>query len=119
MKRTLKAAVAITGIGMVTPLGNNPSEVLHGIKSGITEATSPTRFDASSFPCQFCARISLIIQDLTMRLRQAQSVKAPRLANGSVVGSGTATIWNPAMPPPLGMLRVSVSELPLTFEKMA
>ena len=49
--------VVITGIGMVTPLGNDPAEVLRRIEAGDSAAAPPTGFDATAFICPVCAQV--------------------------------------------------------------
>jgi 3-oxoacyl-[acyl-carrier-protein] synthase II len=53
----MHARVVITGIGMVTPLGQNPLEVLHAIETGRSAVAPPTRFDATPFSCPVCAEV--------------------------------------------------------------
>ncbi|MCX5673012.1 MAG: hypothetical protein NTU94_16990, partial [Planctomycetota bacterium] len=48
-------SVAITGLGVVTPLGGTPAEVLCRIGAGETAARRPTGFDAAPFSCPSCA----------------------------------------------------------------
>lgn len=57
MNVTRQQEVAITGIGLVTPLGNDPSEVLQRIQAGDSAAGSPTGFDAKAFTCPVCAQV--------------------------------------------------------------
>ena len=49
--------VVITGVGMVTPLGDNPRAVLRGIQAGESAAAAPTGFDAHLFACPLSAEI--------------------------------------------------------------
>ena len=49
--------VAITGIGMVTPLGSEPGEILARIAAGESAASAPSTFDASPFDCPVCTEI--------------------------------------------------------------
>jgi len=49
-------AVVITGIGMVTPLGRQPPEVLRRIEAG-DSAAAPSGFSPDVFACPVCARV--------------------------------------------------------------
>ena len=53
----MRAHVVITGIGMVTPLGKNPLEILRGIETGRSAVAPPTHFDAAPFSCPVCAEV--------------------------------------------------------------
>lgn len=47
----MKPRVVITGIGMVTPLGNDLATTWDGITNGRSGVRKVTKFDASAFPC--------------------------------------------------------------------
>ncbi len=49
--------VVITGLGAVTPIGNNISEFWDGISSGKSGAGAITKFDASLFKTQFACEV--------------------------------------------------------------
>jgi len=49
--------VVITGIGALTPIGNNYAEYVDGLKKGKSGAAPITRFDASLFKVQFACEI--------------------------------------------------------------
>lgn len=49
--------VVITGMGAVTPIGNNVSEYLAALQKGISGAATITRFDASQFKAQFACEV--------------------------------------------------------------
>lgn len=53
----MRAHVVITGIGMVTPLGQNPLEILRSIETGQSTVAPPTSFDATPFSCPVCAEV--------------------------------------------------------------
>jgi 3-oxoacyl-[acyl-carrier-protein] synthase II len=49
--------VVITGIGMVTPLGNDTRTTWESLKRGRSGVRSITRFDASAFPCRIAGEL--------------------------------------------------------------
>ncbi len=49
--------VVITGMGALTPIGNNIEEYLNGLKNGVSGADMITRFDASLYKTQFAAEV--------------------------------------------------------------
>ena len=49
--------VVVTGLGALTPLGNNPTEYWEGLVNGVSGAGPITRFDASLFKTQFACEI--------------------------------------------------------------
>jgi len=49
--------VVITGIGMVTPLGNDVRTTWKSLKRGLSGVRTITRFDASAFPCRIAGEL--------------------------------------------------------------
>ncbi|WP_026462991.1 beta-ketoacyl-ACP synthase II [Adhaeribacter aquaticus] len=49
--------VVVTGLGALTPIGNNVSEYWNGLSNGVSGAAPITRFDASKFKTQFACEI--------------------------------------------------------------
>jgi beta-ketoacyl-acyl-carrier-protein synthase II len=49
--------VAITGLGLVTPLGNDTAAAWNGLLAGRSGVTPITRFDASGFPVRIAAEV--------------------------------------------------------------
>ena len=93
----MRPGVVITGMGIVSPIGNQPGEVLSRILAG-ERAISVPSFDASPFDCRVCASVAgfdaeqYFPENKTLRLmnRDAQmAVVAAHLAmrdSGIVVG---------------------------------
>ena len=52
-----KRRVVITGIGALTPIGNNIEEFWKGLLSGKSGADPITKFDASGFSTQFACEL--------------------------------------------------------------
>jgi 3-oxoacyl-[acyl-carrier-protein] synthase II len=55
--RAMKPRVVITGIGMVTPLGNSMRTTWAGLCSGASGVGSITRFDTAAFPCRIAGEL--------------------------------------------------------------
>ena len=49
--------VVVTGIGAVTPLGNNANDFWNNLVNGVSGAAQITRFDASKFKTQFACEV--------------------------------------------------------------
>lgn len=52
-----KRRVVVTGLGMVTPLGNSVSETWKGVLDGKSGAADITKFDTAGFPVHFAAEV--------------------------------------------------------------
>ncbi len=53
----MKRRVVITGVGLVTPLGNDTQETWQGLLAGRSGVAPITRFDASRYPTTFAAEV--------------------------------------------------------------
>lgn len=49
--------VVVTGLGALTPIGNNVQEYTQGLKQGLSGAANITHFDASSFKTHFACEV--------------------------------------------------------------
>ena len=49
--------VVVTGLGALTPIGNNLEEYWEGLKNGVSGAAPITHFDASKFKTQFACEV--------------------------------------------------------------
>ena len=83
--------VVITGIGIITPLGAQPQQILSVIRQGAMAAVAPTRWTADSFPCPVCAPVTefdpepFVPESKTIRFMNRDAllaVAAARLALG-------------------------------------
>lgn len=52
-----KRRVVVTGLGALTPIGNNVSQYWEGLSNGVSGANMITRFDASKFKTQFACEL--------------------------------------------------------------
>jgi 3-oxoacyl-[acyl-carrier-protein] synthase II len=53
----VKRRVVITGVGLITPLGNNTQDTWQGLLDGRSGVGPITRFDASQFPTRIAAEV--------------------------------------------------------------
>jgi len=113
--------VVITGIGMVTPLGNSPQGILDRIFHNETAATEPL-FETTEFDCSLCASITdfdaecYFPNNKSLRLmnRDAQmAVVAARLAmdDADVKADETYPSENIALYGSTGVAGMSVEEI--------
>lgn len=54
----MNRSVVITGLGMATPLGNEPGEIVARMDAGESAAAAPRGFDAAPFDCPLCAEVA-------------------------------------------------------------
>ena len=53
----MERRVVITGLGAITPIGNNTKEFWEGIKKGTCGIDEITRFDTSTFKVKLAAEV--------------------------------------------------------------
>lgn len=53
----MKRRVVVTGMGALTPVGNDVASTWHALLSGASGAANITKFDASSFPVRFACEL--------------------------------------------------------------
>jgi len=86
--------VVITGIGMVTPLGDNPQAILKKILDGESAVRKPSRFETAPFFCKLSAEIEnfdpekFVGDSKTLRLMNRDAVFAVSAARLAVQDSG-------------------------------
>ena len=64
--------VVVTGIGVLTPIGNNVTEYLQGLREGRSGAAGITHFDASNFKTQFACEVKNFDASEHMDRREAK-----------------------------------------------
>ncbi|HMP15104.1 MAG TPA: beta-ketoacyl-ACP synthase II [Saprospiraceae bacterium] len=66
--------VVVTGIGAVTPIGNNAEAYLKGLQEGISGANLTTRFDATHFKTQFSCEVKDFDPEALMDKKEARKM---------------------------------------------
>ena len=61
--------VVITGIGAVTPIGNNIDEYLLSLQKGTNGVSDITLFDPIEHPCKFAAEVKTSKLKILLRLK--------------------------------------------------
>lgn len=66
--------VVVTGLGALTPIGNNVQEYTQGLKNGVSGADRITLFDASLFKTQFAGEVKNFQPEDYMEKREVRRV---------------------------------------------
>src|SRR3954466_11845945 len=53
----MKRRVVVTGMGALTPVGNDVATTWRALLSGVSGAANITKFDASNFPVRFACEV--------------------------------------------------------------
>ncbi len=80
--------VVVTGIGALTPLGNNLNDYWNGLINGVSGANNITLFDAAKFKTRFACEIKGF--DPTQFMDRKEARKLDRFAQLAVVASDMA-----------------------------
>lgn len=80
--------VAVTGLGMLTPLGNSPAAFMRGALNGTNCVREVTKFDASNYPVRFGAEI--LFDDPELAAMAAIKTEMPTVAKWCVHASRMA-----------------------------
>ncbi len=68
----MKRRVVVTGIGAITPLGNDVATTWRAMQDGVSGANEITKFDASSFPVRFACEVKGFDPLATMDRKEAK-----------------------------------------------
>ena len=78
--------VVVTGLGAVTPVGNNPEETWKNLLEGVSGAAPITHFDASQFKTQFACEVKRFnVNDYIDRKEARKMDRYAQLAMASAV----------------------------------
>lgn len=80
--------VAVTGLGAVTPLGNDVAAYWQGLINGTTGAAAITRFDASKFKTRFACEVKGF--DITQFLDRKEARKMDPFAHFALISADQA-----------------------------
>ena len=80
--------VVITGLGAITPIGNNIQEYWKGLYEGVSGANLITHFDASKFKTQFACEVKNF--DVNEFIDKKEARKMDKFAQYAIVSSDEA-----------------------------
>jgi 3-oxoacyl-[acyl-carrier-protein] synthase II len=66
--------VVVTGIGAVTPIGNNVADYRDALQKGVSGAAAITRFDASLFKAQFACEVKNFAPELVIEKKEIRRI---------------------------------------------
>jgi 3-oxoacyl-[acyl-carrier-protein] synthase II len=66
--------VVVTGMGALTPIGNNVGEYLDGLKQGVSGAGPITRFDAALFKTQFACEVKNFNPEIAIDKKEVRRI---------------------------------------------
>ena len=66
--------VVVTGIGAVTPIGNNVADYLAALQNGVSGAAAITRFDAALFKAQFACEVKGFTPEIAIEKKEIRRV---------------------------------------------
>jgi 3-oxoacyl-[acyl-carrier-protein] synthase II len=66
--------VVVTGIGAVTPIGNNVADYRDALQKGVSGAAAITRFDASLFKAQFACEVKNFAPELVIDRKEVRRI---------------------------------------------
>ena len=66
--------VVVTGIGAVTPIGNNVQDYLAGLQNGVSGADTITHFDASLFKTHFACEVKNFNPELAIEKKEVRRI---------------------------------------------
>jgi len=68
----MRRRVVVTGLGAITPIGNDVATTWSALQAGVSGATAITKFDASNFPVRFACEVKGFDPLKTMERKEAK-----------------------------------------------
>src|SRR5882757_9119692 len=68
----MRRRVVVTGLGAVTPIGNDVATTWRAMQSGVSGASRITKFDPTNFPVQFACEVKGFDPLLSMDRKEAK-----------------------------------------------
>ena len=68
----MRRRVVVTGLGAITPVGNDVATTWRAMQAGVSGAADITKFDASSFPVRFACEVKGFDPLKTMERKEAK-----------------------------------------------
>src|SRR5215218_9185227 len=68
----MRRRVVVTGLGAITPVGNDVATTWRALQAGVSGAQNITKFDASSFPVRFACEVKGFDPLKTMERKEAK-----------------------------------------------
>ncbi len=68
----MRRRVVVTGLGAVTPVGNDVATTWRSMRDGVSGATNITKFDAAAFPVRFACEVKGFDPLATMERKEAK-----------------------------------------------
>jgi 3-oxoacyl-[acyl-carrier-protein] synthase II len=68
----MRRRVVVTGLGAITPIGNDVATTWHAMQAGVSGATAITKFDPSKFPVRFACEVKGFDPLKSMERKEAQ-----------------------------------------------
>jgi 3-oxoacyl-[acyl-carrier-protein] synthase II len=80
--------VVVTGLGAITPIGNNLEAYLHGLKNGVSGANLITHFDATTFKTKFACEVKGFVPEDFIEKKEVR--RLDRFTQFALVSAGEA-----------------------------
>lgn len=98
--------VVVTGLGALTPIGNNVQEYWEGLATGVSGAAPITRFDASKFKTQFACEIKNL--DIYQLIDKKEARKMDPYAQYAMIAAEEAMIDSGLDPEKIDLAKAGV-----------